>query len=46
MYRIKEVLEEKAIKQNRQLPRLEVLHEIAKIFNLDVVELIASSKNK
>ena len=32
--------------QNRQQPRLEVLHEIAKILDVDVVELIASSKNK
>ena len=64
MNRIKEVLDEKGIKQtwlaeqlgksynmvnayvqNRQQPRLEVLHDIAKILNVDVVELIVSSKN-
>ena len=32
--------------QNRQQPRLEVLHEMSKILDVDVVELIASSKNK
>ncbi len=32
--------------QNRQQPRLEVLHGIAKILDVDVVELIESSKNK
>ena len=32
--------------QNRQQPRLEVLHDIAKILDVDVVELIESSKNK
>ena len=30
--------------QNRQQPRLEVLNEIAKILDVDVVELIVSSK--
>ena len=63
MNRIKEVLEEKGIKQtwlaeklgksynmvnsyvqNRQQPRLEVLNDIAKILDVDVVELIVSSK--
>lgn len=63
MNRIKEVLDEKGIKQtwladklgksynmvnsyvqNRQQPRLEVLNEIAKILDVDVVELIVSSK--
>ena len=65
MNRIKEVLQEKGIKQtwlaeklgksynilnsyeqNRQQPRLEVLNDIAKILDLDVVELIISSKKK
>jgi transcriptional regulator with XRE-family HTH domain len=65
MNRIKEVLEEKGIKQtwlaeqlgksynmvnayvqNRQQPRLEILHDIAKILEVDVVELIVSSKKK
>ncbi len=32
--------------QNRQQPRLEVLNEIAKILDVDVVELIVSSKIK
>ena len=32
--------------QNRQQPRLEVLHVIAKILDVDVVELIVSSKKK
>jgi putative transcriptional regulator len=32
--------------QNRQQPRLEVLHDIANILDLAVVELIESSKNK
>ena len=32
--------------QNRQQPRLEVLNDIAKILDVDVVELIASSKKK
>jgi putative transcriptional regulator len=63
MNKIKEVLEEKGIKQtwlaeklgksynmvngyvqNRQQPRLEVLNEIAKILDIDVRELIVSSK--
>lgn len=63
MNRIKEVLEEKGIKQtwlaqklgksynmvngyvqNRQQPRLEILHEIAKILDVDVRELIVSTK--
>ena len=65
MNRIKEVLQEKGIKQtwladqlgksynmvngyvqNRQQPRLEVLHDIANILDVDVVELIVSSKKK
>ena len=65
MNRIKEVLDEKGIKQtwlaeklgksynmvnsyvqNRQQPRLEVMNEIAKILQVDVVDLIVSSKNK
>ena len=65
MNRIKEVLDEKGIKQtwlaeqlgksynmvnsyvqNRQQPRLEVLHYIAKVLDVDVVELIVSSKKK
>lgn len=64
MNRIKEVLEEKGIKQtwlaeklnksynqvnayaqNRQQPRLEVLNEIALILNVDVRELIVSTKH-
>jgi len=32
--------------QTRQQPRLEVLYNIAKILDVDVVELIASSKKK
>ena len=63
MNRIKEVLEEKGIKQtwladklgksfnqvnayaqNRQQPRLEVLSEIAKILDIDIKDLIQSSK--
>ena len=63
MNRIKEVLEEKGIKQvwlseklgksynmvngyvqNRQQPRLEVLNDIAEILNVDVKELLVSSK--
>jgi putative transcriptional regulator len=32
--------------QNRQQPRLEVLKDIAKILDVDVVELIVSSKKK
>ena len=31
--------------QNRQQPRLEVLNDIAEILDVDVVELIVSSKN-
>ena len=65
MNRIKEVLDEKGIKQtwlaeqlgksynmvnsyaqNRQQPRLEVLNDIARILDVDVVELIASSRRK
>lgn len=65
MNRIKEVLDEKGIKQtwlaeklgksynmvngyvqNRQQPRLEVLNEIADILDVDVKELIVSSKDK
>ena len=64
MNRIKEVLEDKGIKQtwlaekprksnnivngyakNRQQPRLEILNEIAKILDIDVKNLIVSSKN-
>ncbi len=64
MNRIKEVLEEKGIKQtwlaeklgksynmvngyvqNRQQPRLEILNDIAKILDIDVKDLIVSSKN-
>ena len=63
MNRIKEVLEEKGIKQtwladklkksynqvnayaqNRQQPRLEVLSKIAKILDVDIKDLIQSSK--
>ena len=63
MNRIKEVLEEKGIKQiwlaerlgksfnsvnsyvqNRKQPRLEVLSEIAKILDVDIKDLIVSSK--
>jgi putative transcriptional regulator len=63
MNRIKEVLEEKGIKQtwlaeqlgksynmvtgyvqNRQQPRLEVLIEISKILDVDIKELIVSTK--
>ena len=32
--------------QNRQQPRLEVLNDISKILDVDVVELIVSSKKK
>jgi putative transcriptional regulator len=32
--------------QNRQQPRLEVLNDIAKILDVDVVELIESSKKQ
>jgi transcriptional regulator with XRE-family HTH domain len=32
--------------QNRQQPRLEVLYDIAKILDVDVIELIVSSKKK
>ena len=32
--------------KNRQQPRLEVLHEIAKILDVDIVELIESSKKQ
>ncbi len=32
--------------QNRLQPRLEVLNDIAKILDVDVVELIVSSKKK
>jgi putative transcriptional regulator len=64
MNRIKEVLDEKGIKQtwladklgksynmvnayaqNRQQPRLEVFTEIAKILNVDIKELIVSTKH-
>ena len=63
MNRIKEVLEEKGIKQiwlaeklgksfntvnsyvqNRQQPRLEVLHKIADILDVDIKTLIISNK--
>ena len=63
MNRIKEVLEEKGIKQtwlaeqlgksynmvngyvqNRQQPRLEVLISIAKLLDVDVKELLVSTK--
>ncbi len=63
MNRIKEVLEQKGIKQtwlaeklgksynmvngyvqNRQQPRLEVLSEIAQILDVDIKELITSTK--
>ncbi len=63
MNRIKEVLEEKGIKQtwlaeqlgksynmvngyvkNRKQPRLEVLTEIANILDVDIKELIVSTK--
>jgi len=63
MNRIKEVLEEKGLKQrwlaeelgksynmvngyvqNRKQPRLEVLSEIARILDIDVRELIVSTK--
>jgi transcriptional regulator with XRE-family HTH domain len=30
--------------QNRQQPRLEILNDIAKILDVDVIELIVSSK--
>lgn len=64
MNRIKEVLEEKGIKQiwlaerlgksfnsvnsyaqNRKQPRLEVLGEIANILDVDIKDLLVSSKN-
>ncbi len=64
MNRIKEILQEKGVKQiwlaeklgksynmvngyvqNRQQPRLEVLNEIARILDVDVKELIVSTKN-
>jgi len=64
MNRIKEVLEQKGIKQtwlaeklgksynmvngyvqNRQQPRLEVLLDIANLLDVDVKDLIHSSKN-
>lgn len=64
MNRIKDVLEEKGIKQkwlaeklgksfnsvnsyvqNRQQPRLEVLNQIAEILDVDIKDLIVSSKN-
>ena len=32
--------------QNRQQPRLEILNEIANILDVDVIDLIVSSKNK
>ena len=32
--------------QNRQQPRLEVLNEIANILDVDIIELIESSKKK
>jgi transcriptional regulator with XRE-family HTH domain len=32
--------------QNRQQPRLEVLNDIAKILDVDVLDLITSSKEK
>ena len=63
MNRIKEVIEEKGIKQvwlaeklgksynmvngyvqNRQQPRLEVLHEIAKILDVDITALLIKTK--
>lgn len=63
MNRIKEVLDEKGIKQtwlaekldksynmvngyvqNRQQPRLEVLNDIAEILDVDIKELIVSSR--
>ena len=63
MNRIKEVLEEKGIKQtwlaekldksynmvngyvqNRQQPRLEILNEIAEIIDVDIKDLIVSSR--
>tara|TARA_B110000285_G_scaffold180946_1_gene204088 strand:+ start:393 stop:593 length:201 start_codon:yes stop_codon:yes gene_type:complete len=63
MNRIKEVLEEKGIKQtwlaekldksynmvngyvqNRQQPRLEILNEIAEILDVDIKDLITSTK--
>ena len=63
MNRIKEVLEEKGIKQtwlaeeldksynmvngyvqNRQQPRFEVLNEIAEIIDVDIKDLIVSSR--
>jgi putative transcriptional regulator len=65
MNRIKEILEEKGIKQkwlaeklgksynmvngyvqNRQQPRLEVLTEISKILDVDIKDLINSTKSK
>ncbi len=63
MNRIKDILEEKGIKQkwladklgksfnsinsyvqNRQQPRLEVLNQIAEILDVDIKDLIVSSK--
>ena len=63
MNRIKEVLEEKGIKQiwlaeklgksfntvnsyvqNRQQPRLEILNQIAEILDVDIKDLITSTK--
>ena len=63
MNRIKEVLDEKGIKQtwlserlgksfntvnsyvqNRQQPRLEVLHQISEILDVDIKELLLSNK--
>ncbi|MCP9769559.1 XRE family transcriptional regulator [Lacihabitans sp. LS3-19] len=32
--------------QNRQQPRLEVLNDIAKILDVDIIELITSNKKK
>ena len=65
MNRIKEVLEEKGIKQtwlaerlgksynmvngyvqNRQQPRLEILAKIAEILDVDLKDLIVSTKEK
>ncbi len=31
--------------QNRQQPRLEILNEIANILDVDIIDLIVSSKN-
>ena len=65
MNRIKEILDEKGIKQiwlaekigksynmvngyvqNRQQPRLETLNEISEILDVDIKDLIMSTKNK